>query len=84
MSSLKLGIRTEIKIYGQSTISKDAYACYEPMELNRVSRVGVFRPKQNSSIAGHFESSNSNLGEKKSLAKNLQWLCRIFKQFIVD
>ena len=57
--------RTEIKIYNKPTISKDVYACYEPMELNRVSRVGVFRPKQNSNIAGHFESSNSNLGKKK-------------------
>ena len=48
--------------------------------MKKFARVGVFRPKQNSNIAGHFESSNSNLGEKKSLAKNLQWLCTIFKQ----
>ena len=82
MSSLKLANRTEIKIYSKPTISKDVYACYEPMELNRVSRVGVFRPKQNSNIAGHFESSNSNLGKKKtkqnktknkSLERNLQY-----------
>ena len=61
--------RTEIKIYSKPTISKDVYACYEPMELNRVSRVGVFRPKQNPNIAGHFESSNSNLGKKKNKTK---------------
>ena len=80
MSSLKLANRTEIKIYSEPTISKDVYACYEPTELNRASRVGVFRPKQNSNIAGHFESSNSNLGKKKkqtkqnkSLEKNLQY-----------
>ena len=72
MSLLKLANRTEIKIYSQSTTSKDVHACYEPTELNRASRVGVFRPKQNSNIPGHFESSNSNLGKKKKQNKTKQ------------